>query len=80
MMFNAYATPFMCGQGFEILDIHPLAASFPAGTGGRGFFYWQEHDIVHFRKVATKPFEDALVEYFLGNLPEELTLENYQFS
>jgi hypothetical protein len=79
-MFNAYATSLMCREGFEILDIFPLSASYPGGTGGPNVEYFKEHDIVHFKPIVMKPFQDALAEYFMGNVPEDLTFENYQFS
>ena len=77
-MFNAYATSLMCREGFEILDVHPLTASYPGGTGGPNMEYFKEHDIVHYKIHVTRPFEDKLAEYFVGNFPKELTFENYQ--
>ena len=79
-MFNAYATSFICRKGFEILDVHPLTASYPDGTGGPKMEYFKEHDIVHYKTNVARPFEDVLAEYLLGNLPEKLTFENYRFS
>ena len=67
----------MCREGFEILDVFPLSASYPNGTGGGQL---STVDIVHYQAIAMKPFEDALTEYLMGNLPEELTFENYQLS
>jgi hypothetical protein len=78
-MFNAYATSFMCREGFEILDVHPLTASFPDGTGGPEMEYFKEHDTVHYKTYVTKPFEDVLADYLLGKLPGRLTFKNYEF-
>ena len=74
-MFNAYATSLMCQEGFEILDVHPLTASWSKGRGDE-----KPIDPVHFKPINTKPFEDVLAEYLTGNVPEELTFENYQLS
>ena len=79
-MYNAFATSFMCQEGFEILDVHPLTASYPNGTGGPTMEYFKEHDTVHYKTLVTRPFEDILAEYLLGNLPETLTFQNYLFS
>ncbi|XP_028409585.1 uncharacterized protein LOC114532311 isoform X2 [Dendronephthya gigantea] len=79
-MYNAYATSFMCQKGFEILDVHPLTASYPGGTGGPKIEFYKEHDVVHYKRHVTKPFEDLLTEYLLGNVPRQLNFKNYQFS
>ena len=79
-MFNAYATSFMCREGFEILDVHPLTASYPDGTGGPKMEYFKDNDIVHYKTHVTRPFEDILAEYLVGNLQDKLTFENYLFS
>lgn len=78
-MFNAYATSLMCKEGFEVLDVHPLTASYPKGTGGPRVEYFKEHDIVHYEAHVTRPFEDILVEYFSGNLPKKHNFQNYFF-
>ena len=74
-MFNAYATSLMCREGFEILDVHPLTASWSKGKGDG-----KPIDVLHFKPIITKTYEDLLAEYLMGNVPEELSLENYQLS
>ncbi|XP_065666023.1 uncharacterized protein LOC101240934 [Hydra vulgaris] len=53
-LFNAYANAAICNADHDLLDIHPLTASYPGGT----------KDGVHYLPNASVPIENLLNEYF----------------
>ncbi|KAK3732558.1 hypothetical protein QZH41_017847 [Actinostola sp. cb2023] len=62
VLFNAYASWAMCRAGIKILDVYPISASYPGGTGLRR----NMADSIHFRNCV---FESAvtLLENYYGN-------------
>ena len=54
-LYNAYATSAMCDAGYDVIDVYPLAASWPLGT--------KAGDVVHY-----SPEVFASVEQMLGKL------------
>lgn len=60
ILFNAYASWAMCRAGIKILDVYPISASFPGGTG----FPRNVQDSVHFKNCVFDSVITALENYY----------------
>ena len=61
-LYNAYAAWAMCRAGFEVLDVHPLSATFPNGTDSS----YHPYDSVHNKDSVSKPTDKILLKNFLA--------------